>query len=164
MIISAIYKPLLCGWFNETANRLSCLLSAEDSALKWVSWCHCEKNARFSIFFNRQEERHQLRAIALTYRGGGAVIDVNSTRGLACPATPSFTRDTLQKVTIALIDAVVFIACCDVGGPRVGARSDWTRRLPLVSRRFRFEGGLAHAQRPLSSDILFTPEKPRWLL
>lgn len=139
-------------------------LSAEDSALKWVSWCHCQKNAQFSIFFNRQEERHQPRAIALTYRGGGAPIATNATCGFVCPAAASFTHDTLQKVRIALIDTVVFIAWWDVGGPGVGARSDWTRRLPLVSRRFRFEGVLAHAQRPLSSDILFTPEKPRWPL
>lgn len=94
VIISAIYKPLLCGW---TANRLSCLLSAEDSALKWVSWCHCEKNARFSIFFNRQEERHQLRAIALAYRGGGALINAKTLHaGLRVPQRrPSST--TLYK-------------------------------------------------------------------
>lgn len=135
-------------------------LSAEDSALKLVSWCHCEKNAQFSMFFNRPEERHQLRAMALVRRVGGALVDTNVTRGFCVSRRGVLhARHFDKRSKFALIDAVVFLSpVVTWAGLASGVSSDWTDRLPLVSRRFRFErvgGACACASTPLSPLIFY---------
>lgn len=68
----------------------------------------------------------------------------------------SFTRSLYKGHSST--DSVVIIACCDGGGFRIGTRGDWTSWPPPPRVTVLPFCAYAQAQRPLSSDILFTPE------
>lgn len=131
--------------------------SAEDfvfSVCVCVCRCHCVKNAQFSIFLNRQKERRQIKAIAST--SWDEAVSRYTQYAVCVSHRLSFTHSLYKGHNST--DSVVIIACCDRGGFRIGARGDWTLWPPPPRVTVLPFCAYAQAQRPLSSDILFTPE------